>query len=579
MTALRERELGTGEIELLEAEAAAELARRGDSRWWIERNLWIRSKGRQTIPLHLNRMQADYYARRSPSGQRLGVLAGRRDRVLKFRQGGQTTLITALFLADTLLTPNTYTVQVAHDTESTELIFGIVIHYWRHLPEAEKERVGAPRFANRREFFWPNINSRYLVGTAGRLTVGRGLTINNLHCSEVAFWEHPEESMTALLEAVPREGCVVEESTPNGMGGYFHTAWQEAKEAGEGASYRQFFYPWWWDGELRVQGSGVRGQGTAGAEGLGDLSEEERGLVEGHGLDGEQIAWRRWKRAQPGMGDRFAQEYPEDDVTCFLVTGRPYFNLLGAEELRRAHQRPALEVRRNGELQIWKRAERGHAYLLAADVAEGKEETRDIGLGAEQGGPDYSHLEVMDWDGTGEEVACYHGRLPEVEFAHLIFELQQEYPGLVAVERNNTGAVVLVRLMQLAPRWIYLDPEDRRAGWRTTAGTRHLVLQALYETMEQRALAVHDEGFWREVRAFHWTRDGTPRALPASHDDRILARAIGQYLMRQPALRPDPEELWRAAPAPAPKRAAGAMPRASWDVTRPKGRRSRRGAI
>ena len=205
-----------------------------DPKPWIEANLWIRDKQRRVIPFLLNWAQLEYYAHRTA-----------RDIILKARQMGFTTLICGLYFADALLRPNTTSVIVAHDIDSAEKIFRIVQLFWERLPEAERWRVGKPRFSNRREFLWPKINSQFYVGTAGSLTFGRGQTINNLHCSEFAFWPKPEEALVSLREAVPAGGRIILESTANGIGNHFHQLWRQA-EARE-CEYATHFYVWWED--------------------------------------------------------------------------------------------------------------------------------------------------------------------------------------------------------------------------------------------------------------------------------------------------------------------------------------------
>ena len=242
---------------MLEAELAAVLETRRNPRPWIEANLWIRTKDRRVIPFLLNAAQVDYWDHRTL-----------RDIILKPRQLGFTTVICGLFFADTLLRPNTTSVIVAHDTDSSEKIFRIVQLFWERLPEEERRRVGPPRFSNRREFLWPKINSQFYVGTAGALTFGRGQTISNLHCSEFAFWPKPEEALIALTEAVPADGRVVIESTANGMGNYFHDLWVAARNEENG--FATHLYLWFespeyvldvteeearlWSGQLKQMG-------------------------------------------------------------------------------------------------------------------------------------------------------------------------------------------------------------------------------------------------------------------------------------------------------------------------------------
>jgi len=207
------------------------IARRQDPRPWIEANLWVRTKTQEIKPLLFNAAQIDYYQHRT-----------RRDVILKPRQLGFTTEVCALFFADCLLRPHTCSVLVAHDLDSTEQIFRIIQLYWERLPEEEKARAGKPRYENRREFFWPRINSQFYVGTAGSLAFGRGQTINNLHCSEFAFWPKPEESLIALAQAVPAGGRIVIESTANGRGGRFHQLWQETQQGR--TQFAGHYYVW-----------------------------------------------------------------------------------------------------------------------------------------------------------------------------------------------------------------------------------------------------------------------------------------------------------------------------------------------
>ena len=152
---------------------------------------------------------------------------------------------------------------------------------------------GKPRFSNRREFFWPKLNSHFYVGTAGTLTFGRGQTINSLHCSEFAFWPKPEEALVALTEAVPATGRIVIESTANGIGNYFHDLWRGAEEGENG--FRQHSYVWWEDKRYALSGPP-----------LADLSVKEKELMKRWELGEDRICWRRAKQRE--LGERFKQE-------------------------------------------------------------------------------------------------------------------------------------------------------------------------------------------------------------------------------------------------------------------------------
>ena len=138
---------------------------------------------------------------------------------------------------------------------------------------------------------------------------GRGLTINNLHCSEVARWPgDATETLQGLRAAMPPTGELVLESTPMGAGGCFWREWQEARETG----MAQHFFPWWY--EDTYVGLAVDEE---------TLTEEESRLMRAHGLTHAQIGYRRQIFANfRGLAK---QEYAEDPTECFLASGECAF--------------------------------------------------------------------------------------------------------------------------------------------------------------------------------------------------------------------------------------------------------------
>src|SRR5437879_1866553 len=268
----------------------------------IETLLKVRSKTRGLVLLTPNRAQQEY-----------GRKCGQRNVVLKARQLGVTTYVAARFFIKTITQPGTVTVQVAHDQESAEEIFRIVHRFWENLPEGVQTGALMTSRANVRQIVFPRVDSEYRVATAADVNAGRGLTIHNLHCSEVARWlRDGDETLASLRAAVPADGEIVLESTPNGAGGAFYEEWQHASETG----YTRHFFPWWYDAEYR---------NTTGTVQVKPLTPEEEELVRRAGLTEAQIAWRRTNRAQ--MRGLAAQEYAEDPVSCFLASGECVFEL------------------------------------------------------------------------------------------------------------------------------------------------------------------------------------------------------------------------------------------------------------
>ena len=132
-----------------------------------------------------------------------------------------------------------------------------------------------------------------------------GLTIQNLHCSEVSRWPgDAAATLAALRAAVPPDGEIVLESTANGAGGCFYEEWQRAEETG----YSRHFFPWWWEPNYKRNVEIV------------EFTDEELELMAKYGLTAEQIAFRREMRAN--FGARATEEYAEDAESCFLSVGR-----------------------------------------------------------------------------------------------------------------------------------------------------------------------------------------------------------------------------------------------------------------
>ena len=273
-----------------------------------------------------------------------------------------------------------------------------------------KRRAGPPSRSNRREYFWPKLNSHFYVGTAGSLAFGRGMTINNVHASELAFWPRPEEALIALMEAVPKEGGrIIVESTANGVGNFFHDFWIAAGEGRNG--FQQQFYVWFEDPTYRLPGDPI-----------GKLTADEQTLQQQYELDDDQIRWRRTTVER--LRGSFAQEYPEDDVTCFLTSGRMVFDLPALQRAAAriqsegsAQRGTFLPDRRGGQLAvgpatllIWRQPQEGRSYVIGADVGEGLADG------------DAPCAIVLDHE-SGEQVAELHGRVPPERFAYLLHAL------------------------------------------------------------------------------------------------------------------------------------------------------------
>ncbi len=452
----------------------------------IEALLKVRSKTRGLISLRPNRAQLEFSRRHT-----------KRSIVLKARQLGITTYVAARFFIQTITQPGTMSVQVAHDQESAEEIFKIVHRFWENLPKGMQEGALVTSRANIRQIVFPRLDSEYRVATAADANAGRGMTIHNLHCSEVARWPRDvEETLASLRNAVPENGEIVLESTPNGAGGIFYEEWQRADETG----YSRHFFPWWYGEEYRVQ------RRMAAFE---TLTVEEEHLMAQVGLTEEQIAWRRTKRAQ--LRGLAVQEYAEDPVSCFRASGECVFDLEAVERALEACGEP-VEARDNQRLLIWLPEQTGKQYIIGVDPAGGGSDG------------DYSCAVVIERS-TGLQCAELHGHFAPRELAARLIELGNSYnQGLLVVEQNNHGHAVLAHLRMAGCTNVFRD--GGHDGWLTSAVSRPAMIENLAAVLAVEQTIFHSSRLLNECRTFIRHADGNSSAAAGSHDDCVMAMAI-----------------------------------------------------
>jgi hypothetical protein len=451
-----------------------------------EQLLRVRTREGRTAPLKANAAQRAFEQRR-----------GGRNIVLKARQMGLTTWAAARFFLKTITQPGTLTLEVAHTQEAAEEIFRIVHRFLDYLPEELREGALRTSRANVRQIVFPEIDAQYRVVSAGDRNAGRGLTVQNLHCSELARWPgDPAETLAGLRAAMSPEAELILESTPDGVGGCFHEEWQKAGETG---TVRHFF-PWWMERRYRAK-----------AVDEASLSEEEGELMLRHGLDLEQIGYRRQIRADfCGLA---RQEYAEDEQSCFLASGDSVFEL-GAIEARLTTAPAPLELRRNGELEVWLPPLKGKDYLVAVDPAGGGSEG------------DYSAAQVLELE-TGLQCAEFAGHVGGLELARLMTALAVEYnQAWLVVERNNHGSGVLA-LIENVCGYGRIYRQGGQTGWLTTSISRPAALGRLDAGLVERPECFQSRWLLAECRSFVRLPDGGSGARPGTHDDRVMAMAIG----------------------------------------------------
>lgn len=455
---------------------------------------WLRVRGRngRLQPLVANVAQRRFEQRR-----------GRQNIVLKARQMGMTTWVAGRFFLRTVTRPGTLTLQVAQTREAAEGIFGIVQRMWEELPEDLREGPLVRSRANVGQMVFPEMDSEFRVASASDVSAGRGMSVQNLHCSEVSRWPgDAAATLAGLRAALAPDGELVMESTPSGAYGAFYDEWRAGLDEERSADgVVRHFLPWWM--EPAYVGKWV---------GPASMTEAERALARRHGLSGEQIGFRRGLEKR--YGGLRSQEFAEDAETCFRATGSSFFDV-EAIERRMAEVGPVLRSRRGGALLVWLEPKSGRRYIVAADSAGGGEDG------------DFAAVQVIDWQ-TGLQCAELQERLRPAELAKVAVELAREYgDAMIAVERNNHGAAVLA-YMETRERYRNVYRQGGEAGWLTTGVSKPEMTARMGALLEERPETFQSRRLLGECRTFVGMERGRTGAANGAHDDLVMAMAVAQ---------------------------------------------------
>ncbi len=504
-----------------------------DFRWFAERFFSIRDRHGNIVPFKMNPLQV------ALDDRFIG-----RDDVLKARQGGCSTYVTLRMLHGALINRNFRAIILAHEHRGALELIEMIETAIKHLPDGLRPAL---EIDTRQEIKFRENSSRILAATAKNPNIGRGGSINMLHCSEVASWDNPVETLSAIRPSLPPEAEIVRESTAKGAGSYWHQQWIAGKNGRSG--YQTHFFNWTIEPSYVIDEPNPIQDSEEFEDGrrvplVLSARERELGLSEG------QARWRR--RMTTELKAKFAQEYAEDDVTCFLTSGRSVFD---NRHLARCYEilagldaRGELVKRRveNLGLTIYHELDKTRRklaeFVIGADTAEGIADPTDA-----RAPGDYCHAPVIE-KASGVQVAAVHGSWEPYEFAQILDEVGQKYyasfdtgAALLGVERNNHGTAVLSELHNHLryPNLYWAQQFDTRKqrlemklGWHTNQQTRPIMIDQLVKAICKAYYQVRDPEMLAECLTFVKNQQGRPEAQAGCHDDRVISAAIA-WQMRQ----------------------------------------------
>lgn len=515
----------------------------------IEVAFYIVDKKRDTVPFFLNEVQRDFVDKLETLGTKKPYF------ILKGRQQGFTSVITAIQLSFAIVRKNFSGFTMADRSDNTMAIFNDKARVvYDRLPDELKP---SEKFNSRNELFFDKLNSSWRIATATD-QVGRSRTLNFVHFSEVAFYECSLADLQAGIgEAITSGAIQIYETTANGF--------NEAKDLWDSGSCHNLFYEWWRSPEYRSDEYQY-------LETSDSWLIERKKVLEERGCDKDQITWYCKKYASYLDKNTIKQEYPITPTEAFISSGDCVFDLeainnqlarvSGLQPLKKGkfvYRKSATPIKnafgdivdvewkiddikfeesRDGYISIHeeprvKRDERTKAviakcpYVIGGDTA-GK-------------GADYFAAKVID-NINGRTVATLHKqRMDEDVYAEQLYCLGKYYnDALIGVETNYSRHPV--RTLQ---RFGYTNMFRRQRvdkvtdtvedvfGFETTVRTKPIIIGELVELMREDPTIEVDVETLKEMTTFVKKDNGKQEAIDGSHDDLVMSKAIAHFVASQ----------------------------------------------
>lgn len=506
---------------------------------WKERIKWlykVRDKNGKLVPFRPNQEQLEFIEHRKG-----------RDIILKSRQVGYTTLA-CVYSADRAMWDDWRCGIMAHRQDTVKKIFDIVKDIndafkkdWGKLYPLEEDKNNVTRLT------WTGI-------VKGELTVAfdfQGYTLNFLHGSEAAFID--SSRLSNSFQAVPENGEICLESTPNGKGGFFYKCWQNHKKFGDNAPYKGFFIPWYKHYPENIERYNYD---------TGKLSEKEQELINQYKLQNHHINWRREKIRGDfeGNEDNFDAQYPTDDESCFL-SGASSVVPRGTLKYQETFIKPYSHIGifklngknvqffndKNGYIKIWELPKPGETYAIGCDPTAG-------------GGKDPAAAVVLKYK-TGEIVSILHGSLDPNTFSEELWKLGQFYnQACLCIEENYHGLTVIMKLVSMKYYNLYRREEfdnvsrkmKKTIGFLTTGTTKIVITDNMSIALKLGDIKVTSQEVLNELSTFinvlkkasdgRYVHTNRREAQSDCHDDLVMALALAYEVIRSRPMAKDNEQ-------------------------------------
>lgn len=388
--------------------------------------------------------------------------------ILKFRQAGITELISLYCLWLCMYHPNKKVNIISiKDTVAKKVLKKIKFMYknlpWYLQTPIINGRVGEFGSATTMEF----SNGSIIESIPTSENAGRSESLSLLVIDEAAAVRWAASIWASALPTLSTGGSAIVNSTPLGIGGFYHSTWVDALAKVNGFNALRLYW----------------------------RMHPER-----------DDAWYQQMAAALGP-KKTAQEIDGD----FLSSGNTVFDPSDIRAIEQClSEYPPIKTRFGGAYKEFNEVDPDKTYFIGADVATGR-------------GSDYSSFTLMDRD--GEENVVYKGRIPLDQFAKLLGDTGEKYNfARIAPETNDVGAAVTAFLQTEGyPNLHYYQKLLRKKGkakpdvetvpgWLTTTKNRSVIIEGLETDIRNDEVIIKDPFFVQEAYTFIY-QNGRPVAM------------------------------------------------------------------
>lgn len=534
-----------------------------DPRYFIENFCYITTKDATFELLKLNYPQQrlmNVVERLMKEGKPVRI------RILKARQMGFSTLISALgFWWATMHENSSYAV-VAHKQDSASSIYEKNRVFFQNLPPFLKPQTD--RFNSERISFNDDggenasasdmnrgLRSQIYFGTAGGGELFRGQTILFLHKSEKAFWNDKDGLLEKSLNAtVPQKpfSCIIEETTANGYN-EFKDDWDRSVRGED--DYVPLFVGW---NEMEEYSM------TPPTD--FEMTEKETALALQYDLTPGQIFWRRYKIANDYKGNElwFRQENPITPEEAFIASGAGVFDGDLVQQGYQLSTKPKEEyvlktVMMREKLAIWEEPEererveyeqiavwsdehQDYIYVDGNLEVARKTETANYTIGIDTSGLGRDRNVIVVWHNTKKKMVArlIKKNISERDLAKVVVEIARLYNDALLAPEANFSHSLIDFIIEEGYTKIYLHENTQRIdkkaemryGWLTTRSTKSPMISVLRDRISEDPSAIPDREFWFEAE-YYLMQDNEKLIMNAAkghHDDVIMAAGIAHFV-------------------------------------------------